>query len=661
MPTTLTAHEKPISRIFSNEYVFRIPSYQRPYAWKTEQAADLFDDLVEFMGQSNGAVADMPPYFLGSTVLIKDENSPNADVVDGQQRLTTLTLLLAAIRAHVDAKNAGDIASLICERGSTILGTQDRFRLSLRERDAEFFRQYVQMEDGFAKLIGLDDLASDSRKNLRDNARLFDERLQALPERTRVKLAQFIVTRCFLVVVATPDLDSAYRIFSVLNSRGLDLSATDILKADIIGGVPTGQRDAYTRRWEDCEDDLGREDFGELFSHIRMVYRKAKPQGTLLKEFREHVTKGLEAPTFIDTVLLPMADVYGQLTMATYASASRADEVNEALKWLNRLEFTDWVPPALAYSVRKRNTPSDMVQFFADLERLAYALLIRRGGINERIDRFSRLTKAIEASEDLWADASPLQLGQSEQSEVYDALNGPVYESISARARSTVLLRLDSLMSGGGATYDYDTVTVEHVLPQTPADGSLWIQWFPEEPGRISVVHRLGNLALLTRKKNSAASNYEFDRKKTVYFAKDGVSPFVLTTQVLQHQTWTPEIVAARQKQLMDRLEQHWRLQGRKRPDTADIPNNGDTLDGTWRDDVKAALERLGGRAPLGEIYRVTRQIRQEEGRSVPATIEATVRQVLEAHSSDSGSYRAGRPDLFWMPEGRGRGIWGLR
>src|SRR5277367_2637616 len=94
----------------------------------------------------------------------------------------------------------------------------------------------------------------------------------------RVRLAQFVVTRCFLVAVETPDIDSACRIFSVLNSRGLDLSATDILKAEIIGGTPDQTRENYTKKWEDTEEDLGREPFGDLFSHIRMVYRKAKPR-----------------------------------------------------------------------------------------------------------------------------------------------------------------------------------------------------------------------------------------------------------------------------------------------------------------------------------------------------------------------------------------------
>ena len=73
MPTTLTAHEQPISRIFSNDYVLGIPAFQRPYAWTPEQAGELFDDLVEFMSGRPGEVEDMPPYFLGSIVLIKME------------------------------------------------------------------------------------------------------------------------------------------------------------------------------------------------------------------------------------------------------------------------------------------------------------------------------------------------------------------------------------------------------------------------------------------------------------------------------------------------------------------------------------------------------------------------------------------------------------
>jgi hypothetical protein len=359
-----------------------------------------------------------------------------------------------------------------------------------------------------------------------------------------------------------------------------------------------------------------------------------------------------------------MADVYEQLTDSAYSSPAKAEEVNASLKWLNRLEFNDWLPPALAFAVRKRHSPEEMSRFFSDLERLAYALLILRAGVNERIERFSRLTKAIESGTNIWTDQGTLQLSETEQADVFDVLCGPVYESMSARARSTLLLRLDSLISGGGASYDYETITVEHVLPQNPLPDSEWILWFPDAQVRGALVHELGNLALLTRKKNSAASNYEFGRKKVAYFSRDGVSPFVLTTQVLQHREWTPAIVRARQAELVNCLERHWRLEDRKSRSEPTSPaprDNGGDTDQTWRDDVRRALVELGGKSSLGEIYRVVARIRREAGRSVPQSIEATIRRTLEDHSSDSENYRPGRADLFWMPEGRGKGIWALR
>jgi len=664
MPTKLLAHEQPISRIFSNDYVFRIPGYQRPYAWTTDQARDLYEDLIGFMSTKPGDVEDMPPYFLGSIVLIKSETSPNADVVDGQQRLTTLTLLLSAIRSNVNATAGADITQLIYERGSQILGTQDRFRLSLRDRDQEFFQRYAQLEGGFSDLLQLGDALPDSQRNIRDNARLFDSRIRGLPDVDRLRLAQFTVTRCFLVVVATPDIESAYRIFSVLNTRGLDLSATDILKAEIIGGMAKGQRDAYTKKWEDVEEDLGRDAFGDLFSHIRMVYRKAKPQGTLLGEFKEHVLKGLAPAQFVDEVLVPMAAVYEELTDIAYESSSGAERVNEHLKWLNRLEHNDWMPPALAFAVRRRNQPDATGVFFGDLERLAYSLLLSKAGINERIERFSRLTKAIESEEDLQAAGSPLQLTPQEQYVAYDVLAGPIYNTLSARARTAVLLRLDALLSAGGATYDFPTVTVEHVLPQNPDPDSQWSIWFPDLLVRADCVHMLGNLALLTRKKNSSANNYDYDRKKLLYFTRNGVSPFALTTQVIEHLEWTPEVIKRRQTTLLALLEEHWRLQHR---DGSSIRRSGlgegsaeRYSDGTWRDDVFEALRQLGGRASLDQIYQEVERIRREMQRSVPRTLDAIVRRTLEENSSDSDSFKGG-PDLFIMPVGRGAGVWALR
>lgn len=566
MTSTLTAKEQPLSRIFSDDYVFSIPGYQRPYSWGTDQAQELLDDLVAYMQAGSTRLDEISPYFLGSIVLIKRDASPESIVVDGQQRLTTLTLLLSAIRATVkDASMQVGITKRIYEHGDVVTATPARYRLSLRDRDRDFFRQYVQHEGGIDALVALNQKLPDAQHRLQRNAALFLSELSKQDEATLIRLVQFIATRCYLVTVATPDLDSAYRIFGVLNSRGLDLSATDILKAEIIGEVAEQSRDAYTEKWEDIEEDIGRDAFGELFSHIRMVYRKAKPQGTLLKEFREHVGMR-DSADFIDNTLLPMARAFGEITDADYASQIHAEEINSLLQWLNRIEFKDWLPPALAFFSRHRNLPGDMLRFFGDLERLAYSMLVRRSGVNERIERFSALTRAVETGEDLYGTSSPLQLTAAEQYQTYVMLSGPLYDTHSARALSVILLRLDGLLSGAGAKYDHSIISVEHILPQQPRAGSVWLDWFPDAQKRLAWVHRIANLALLSRKKNSAAKNYDFEKKKAVYFQVRGVSPFALTTQVLRYGQWTVDVLEARQSNLLDVLEQHWRLEGRKSP-----------------------------------------------------------------------------------------------
>lgn len=565
MTHTLTAKEQSLAKIFSDDYVFTIPGYQRPYAWGRDQAQELLDDLLGALAAAPVQLSEAAPYFLGSIVLIKAETAPEATVVDGQQRLTTLTLLLSAIRATVnDDELQKDITGCIYEKGSLVKGTQARYRLLLRERDRDFFRQYVQHENGLQALIQVNTVLPDAQGRLRANAQVFMDGLAKLSRTELVRLVQFVITRCYLVTVATPDLDSAYRIFGVLNSRGLDLSATDILKAEIIGGIAPALRDAYTKKWEDEEEDLGRDEFGDLFSHIRMVYRKAKPQGTLLREFKEHVVPAKQPQSFVDEVLLPMAQAFSELHGADYASTHHAEQVNEYLRWLNRLEFKDWVPPALTFFVRYRQQPEAVLAFFQDLERLAYSMLARKTGVNDRIERFSALTSAVEAGVDLSFAASPLQLSQEEQYQTYSVLSGPLYETHSPRALALLLLRLDHLMSDGSASYQHGVVSVEHVMPQQPAPNSQWATWVPDKAMHQLWVHRLGNLALLSRKKNSSASNRDFEWKKSVYFTKDGTSAFALTTQVLQHTDWTAEIMQQRQDVLLAKLEAHWRLQDRR-------------------------------------------------------------------------------------------------
>src|SRR5688500_5568573 len=122
---------------------------------------------------------------------------------------------------------------------------------------------------------------------------------------------------------------------------------------------------------------------------------------------------------------MPMAHAFGEIKSSRYIASSRAEQVNTSLRWLNRLEFKDWVPPSVAFIVRHRDEPEAMHTFFLDLERLAYYMLVTSKSVYERIDRFASVTREVEAGSKLAADDSSLQLLPHEQYEFYEALDGP--------------------------------------------------------------------------------------------------------------------------------------------------------------------------------------------------------------------------------------------
>ncbi|GBF80075.1 DUF262 domain-containing protein [Aphanothece sacrum] len=306
----------PIKDIFSDQFSFNIPNYQRPYAWTTEETERLLDDLLDAMEDDKIDISEVSPYFLGNIVLIKPIDKPESEVVDGQQRLTTLTILFAVLRKFLPTYQHS-LNEFICQPENLLTGNSARPRLYLRKRDCQFFEKQIQTSE---ELENVDTMTvknlSDPEKNIIDNTRILLQRIaQELPEESqKIRLTQFLLQRCYLVAVSTPDFDSAYRIFSVLNDRGLDLSITDILKADIIGKISKQKfsspeesqktENKYTQKWEDLEEDLGRDAFKELFSHIRMIYRKSKLSRKVIEEFREYVLTEVNNPcNFINLFL----------------------------------------------------------------------------------------------------------------------------------------------------------------------------------------------------------------------------------------------------------------------------------------------------------------------------------------------------------------------
>lgn len=554
---TLEASEKPLVDIFCDKYEFRIPSYQRPYAWTIDQVSELLDD-VSTAAAGSGDISELAPYFLGSIVLIKNPQKPMAEVVDGQQRLTTLTILFSVLRDLDQDGLSNSIHGYVGQQGDEIKGTSDILRLTPRERDADFFRKNIQQPKATTSLpstVGL----SDSRTRMIENARYLASKLSERSPEARKRLIMFLVRRCYLVVVAASDQTSAFRIFSVLNSRGLDLSPADILKADIIGAIPASSQDKYTKVWEDLEDELGRAKFADLFGHIRMIHAKQKPRKTLVEEFREFVPALKNPIAFVDDQLLPFAEAYDEVNRKSFTSPTLADAVNRQLTYLSRLDNVDWEPLAILMIAKLRQDPSALLKFLVDLERLAYSLFLLRTDPTDRIARYAKVLVHIEKGDDLYVGSSPLQLTDEEKKKTRAALEGDIY--LTTRLRVPLLLRLDEVLSKGNASYAHSIITVEHVLPQNPASNSVWIKNFPNPADRDVWTHKLANLVLLTRRKNSSASNYDFDQKKSIYFTpKNGVANFAITSTVLAESDWTPNTLAKRQKTFIDTLSQEWRL-----------------------------------------------------------------------------------------------------
>ena len=555
--SAFTADEVDVKHVFNNDYRFVMPSYQRPYAWSEDETAELLQDLLGAMKDESG----VSPYFLGSVVLV-NKSGTCYEVVDGQQRLTTLTMLFAVLRDLSD-KDRNELHGFVSEKSGRISGTEERFRLSIRNQDNDFFQGNVQ------KMGRVKDFVESSPKNLSDakksilnNTKYLWGKLSEESEDNRLELSQFIVQHCYFVVIKASDRNSAHRIFSVLNARGLDLLPTDILKSEIIGQVPKANEFEYTEKWEALEDGLGRDSFRDLFGHIHMIHVKRKPQEkTLDRSFIKDVLQGALKPVhgeaFIDKVLQPYADVYQAVSNSAYDGDEFAEEINRRLQNLNRVTnmVSFWIAPAMEFCKTYRDDGRKLYGIIKDLERLTYGLLFLPGNRDSRRTRYEKVLEDLHKGT-IFEDTSALQLTDSEKRTIVDELNAP----LQGRLRKPLLQFTDSLLADSAANYEHKIITVEHVLPQNPKDGSEWIANFQDEEQREEWTNKIANLVLLSRSKNSSARNYDFERKKSAYFQKKGTTTFALTTQVINESKWTPKVLERRQKSLIDALKKEWRL-----------------------------------------------------------------------------------------------------
>lgn len=563
MDNKIIGREFPLSDIFSKKFAYYIPGYQRPYAWSEKETGELFDDIYEAYSSDNNEA-----YFLGSIVLVKKEDIPHADVIDGQQRLTTLTILFSVISTYLSGVNKITWNDYLMEKGNEFENIPSEPRLHLRERDQQFFNKYIQNVN-LDELGKADDteLDTESKKHIKRNFEVLKDRMMDCfsdNEKPIIDFGKFLISHCYMIAVSTPTQQSAFRVFSILNDRGMNLLPIDIIKAKVIGLVPDADQKEYTDKWEDMEAQTTRQGFNDVIIHTRMIFAKTKAKENIIDEFEKYVISRFNPKELIDQVLEPFSNAYITLVNRNYVSSKNAEEINYYLYWLKKIDNSDWMPTAIKFFADRKNDSDYILWFVKKFERLAAYLHITGADRRTRIDRFRSVLDEMEkrTDHDINNPLASIELTDKEKQEFMRALDGEIY-LLSPMRRNYVILRLNSFLSDGANKFDNDPniLTIEHVLPQTVREGSEWEKLWPNEEEREYWLNRISNLVALTRKKNSAAQNFDFERKKTSYFSNiNGVTTYPLTTQVLSESEWVPDVLKKRQKALLEVFQKCWDL-----------------------------------------------------------------------------------------------------
>nr|WP_286196102.1 DUF262 domain-containing protein [Synechococcus sp. CCAP 1479/9] len=584
---SIAASQKSIREILRPEdYQFVVPAYQRPYAWEKNQAQQLVDDLLDAYGDNPDS-----DYFLGSVVIVKQEGSPKSEIVDGQQRLTSLSILISVIR-HLVPEHLNQVRSDI---GQILLrdfmGVQSK-GLVIRKSDQVFFHEMIVVDGGIRRLRELRTSLSSSQQCIKNNAEVFANRLESMIKATADKarfpqeFLKYILHQVRLVLISDDDFRSAYRIFSTMNNRGLPLGVSDLLKAILLEQISDSEIQHYTEIWEREEGSLtelsperseeydsNRKFFELLFTHIHRINAKQRSSSNLFTDFQKDVLKNSHNPlnetgakAFINQQLVPCSKAYATILDNSFNARSHSisEAINDVmLPLLKRIPNSDWQPPAIMFLSRYRDNEIKAKEFIVRLERVAACSLLLRENVNARARRYKPILEALEESHDEALTVASNSITPQDAESVLAAINRDLYGEAYAQY---VMIRLDCALAEGGLSPCLKSriITIEHVLPQTLTD--YWGEdWSVDQHG--SWINRIGNLILLSKRKNSQAQNYDFTTKKATYFGgrSEGVgsvTTFPTATNVLSvNGRWTPSVVELRQSEYCQKLSEVWQLQ----------------------------------------------------------------------------------------------------
>lgn len=538
MATEIKCEKKVIREIFNMWYC--IPDYQRAYVWDTDQVRDLLDDTISAYRENKEA-----QYFLGSMVLKINEKSENNvsyteyELLDGQQRITTVFLILACMRDMLTdyPQYQNSLAGFVYQAEDAILQQPERMRIifNIRSDVRDFVNEHIKPLHGTCDSALLKDKmqAKDVNISIRNmaNAMLVAHEFLEENKSDIIGYLSYFLNKVLMIYVATEELQDAFQLFTVLNNRGVKLSSSDILKAENLKELSAADRTSWATRWEEMETYFG-EDFDKFLSHIRTILVKKKQTTTLLKEFDEFVYSNQEydrtqkkyvprtpilrrgRDTF--ELLYSYYHTYQEVFDTDHSVVTGDYEITNYLKLMETGFGADyWIAPVLDYYRKYRRR--GFVAFLKALDRKLSADWITAATPTVRMENVNAILREIEASQDSAAllQSKTFTISKSDFERV---INGDIYGRSFAKY---LLLKLDLIYRGSSTPMIPQAIaSIEHILPRNPSTDSQWVKDFSAAE-REEWTNKLGNLVLISRRKNTSQGNRDYVEKKEKYFEKN--------------------------------------------------------------------------------------------------------------------------------------------
>ena len=538
MATEIKCEKKVIREVFNMWYC--IPDYQRAYVWDTDQVRDLLDDTISAYRENKEA-----QYFLGSMVLKINEKSENNvsyteyELLDGQQRITTVFLILACMRDMLTdyPQYQNSLAGFVYQAEDAILQQPERMRIifNIRSDVRDFVNEHIKPLHGTCDSALLKDRmqAKDVNISIRNMANAMRVAHEFLEENKSeiIGYLSYFLNKVLMIYVATEELQDAFQLFTVLNNRGVKLSSSDILKAENLKELSAADRTSWATRWEEMETYFG-EDFDKFLSHIRTILVKKKQTTTLLKEFDEFVYSNQEydrtqkkyvprtpilrrgRDTF--ELLYSYYHTYQEVFDTDHSVVTGDYEITNYLKLMETGFGADyWIAPVLDYYRKYRRR--GFVAFLKALDRKLSVDWITAATPTVRMENVNAILREIEASQDSAAllQSKTFTINKSDFERV---INGDIYGRSFAKY---LLLKLDLIYRGSSTPMIPQAIaSIEHILPRNPSADSQWVKDFSAAE-REEWTNKLGNLVLISRRKNTSQGNRDYVEKKEKYFEKN--------------------------------------------------------------------------------------------------------------------------------------------